>query len=119
MEIEFESGSQKKLFESSAKLRKKYGEKNAKLLMRRLGELRAASCLDDIRNLPGPSPRPRLHQHTRKKSQKKAVFTVDLIHPLRLVFEVAHDPEPQLPGGGVDWLQVTKILIKGVDDPHG
>jgi len=76
----------------------------------RLFELSAADTLEDLRYLPGP----RVHQYTRLKGQEKATFSVDLDHPYRLLFEVAHDPEPVLPGGGVDWKKVSRIMIIGI-----
>lgn len=114
MDIYFESNSFRKECENRSKLRRKQGRERAALIEQRLYELRAATCLDDLRDLPGP----RLHQHTRLKGQEKAVFSVDLDHPKRLLFLVAHDPEPALPGGGVDWKQVTAITIIDVRDPH-
>jgi len=115
MDIQYESDSIKRVFENERKLFKKFGEKRARLVQQRLYELLAADRLDDLRYLPGP----RLHQHTRGKGQKKAVFSVDLDHPYRLLFVVGHDLEPELPGGGVDWSRVTRIIITGIEDPHG
>ncbi|MCC5877882.1 MAG: killer suppression protein [Candidatus Sumerlaeia bacterium] len=115
MEVHFESETLRKVFEKEKKLRAKHGAKRAGLIQLRLAQIMAATCLEDLRNLPGP----RIHQHVRSQGQEKAVFSVDLDHPYRLLFEAFHDPEPTLPGGGVDWSKVTKILIKGVEDPHG
>lgn len=115
LDIYYESNSLKRLFEKERKLQQTCGKERADLVKRRLYELHAAACLEDLRYLPGP----RLHQHTRSKGQKKAVFSVDLDHPYRLLFEAGHDPEPALPGGGVDWTRVTRIIITGIEDPHG
>jgi len=115
IDIEYQSDAFRKECENKAKMLKKRGEKRAKLIQQRLSELRAANCLEDIRHLPGP----RLHQHTRKHGQKKAIFSVDLDHPYRLFFTASADPEPSLPGGGVDWKLVTAVLIIGIEDPHG
>lgn len=114
IDITFSSGSQQKEFENERKLLRKYGQKQAALIKQRLSELKAADCLEDLRHLPGP----RLHQHSRKKGQAKAIFSVDLDRPCRLLFVAAADPEPTLPGGGVDWTKVTSIKILKVDDPH-
>lgn len=114
MEISFESNRLQKEFENEKKLLKKQGAKRANLIKQRIAEIHAATSLEDLRNLPGP----RLHQHSRMTGHK-AVFSVDLDHPYRLLFEANHDPEPELPGGGVDWIKVTKILIKEITDPHG
>ncbi|HQM99949.1 MAG TPA: type II toxin-antitoxin system RelE/ParE family toxin [Candidatus Hydrogenedentes bacterium] len=113
--MHYESNSLKRVFENERKLQQKCGKERADLVKRRLYELHAAACLDELRYLPGP----RLHQHSRNKGQKKAVFSVDLDHPYRLLFEAGHDPEPELPGGGADWTRVTRIIITGIEDPHG
>lgn len=31
---------------------------------------------------------------------------------------MTHDPRPKLPDGGLDWQQVTKIVIEGIGDYH-
>ena len=45
-------------------------------------------------------------------------YTVDLVHPYRLIFEPNHDPIPRLPDGGVNLGQVTAITILEVQDYH-
>jgi len=95
------------------KILKKPGQRRACILSQRIAELRAASTLKDMENLPGP----RLHQWTRKSGQQKATFSVDLDHPYRLLFVVNGD-EPQLPGGGVDKSLVTAIELCEIADPH-
>lgn len=115
MEISFESESLRKEVENEKKLLKKHGVRRADLIKRRMAEFQAADCLEDLRDLPGP----RLHQYVRKKGQTKATFSVDLDGGFRILFEADHDPEPPLPGGGVDWTGVIRILIKEITDPHG
>jgi proteic killer suppression protein len=44
---------------------------------------------------------------------------MDLDHPYRLIFTPDHDPHPTRPEGGLDWQQVTAIIIFGVEDTHG
>ncbi len=114
MEIAFRSEALCKELCIEKKLTRKHGQVRANLIKKRLYELKAAECLEDVRNLQGL----RLHQHTRKKGQEMAVFSVDLDHPYRLLFIADHDPEPLLPGGGVDWSQVKRIKIIGIEDPH-
>lgn len=45
-------------------------------------------------------------------------LSIDLDHPYRLVFRPDHVPPPQRPEGGLDWSQVTAILIIEVVDTH-
>jgi len=89
-----------------------YGENQAKVLRRRLDELRAARCLEVMRSLP----QARCHE---LKGIRKGQLSVDLKHPYRLVFEPTDDPIPEKPDGGLDWNGVKTIRILEVEDTHG
>ncbi len=115
MDITFASESLRKELMVEKKTIRKHGPARTEKIRLRLFQLSTAKCLEELRNQPGP----RLHQHTRSSGQEKAVFSVDLDHPYRLLFVTAHDPEPTLPGGGVDWKKVTAIRIESVEDTHG
>lgn len=91
-------------------MQKAYGPKMAKKLAQRLAELRAAVALSDISHLPPP----RLHELTNRDG----VFSVDLEHPMRLLFIPANDPVPKKPDGGIDRDQVTEIEIIAIEDTH-
>lgn len=114
MDINFKNNALQKLFSSEKELIRKYGDKNARLLMNRLTRLMAAENLMDI----GPPMRKpeRCHElgHNRKGE-----LSIDLWGPYRLIFKPNHDPIPSRADGGLDWSQVTKIVIYGVDDTHG
>ena len=88
-----------------------YGKRRAKLIRRRLDELKAVTTLEDIRRLPGP----RCHE---LKGNKAGQLSVDLDHPYRLIFKPANDPLPEKPDGGLDWNQITAIEISGIEDTH-
>jgi len=45
-------------------------------------------------------------------------LSLDLVHPLRLIFEPANIPIPQKADGGIDWKKVTAVVIIGIDDTH-
>ena len=92
-------------------LKKRYGVDRAKRLRKRLDDLRAAGNLEEMRNLPG-----RCHE---LKGDRAGQLALDLDHPYRLIFEPAHDPVPAKPDGGLDWTNVTAILVVGVEDYHG
>jgi len=79
----------------------------------RMVQFEAATVLADIVNLPGAH----FHQWPRKHGQSKAIFSVNLDHPMRLLF-VVHGDEPQLPGGGVDLAKVDAISLFDITDPH-
>lgn len=46
-------------------------------------------------------------------------FAVDLKHPKRLVFEIADNPVPRKPDGGLDLASVTSVVVVEVVDYHG
>jgi plasmid maintenance system killer protein len=111
MEIRFASSKMAKLCNSQKEMRGRLGPQCAERLQQRLEELRAAATLEDMRLLPGP----RCHE---LKQGRKGQLAVDLVHPRRLVFEPAHDPVPTKEDGGLDWSQVTEIVVLEVVDYH-
>ena len=96
----------------SKRLQRRYGERRAKLIRRRLDELHAAETLEIMRTLP----QVRCHE---LKGERKGQLSVDLDYPYRLIFEVGNNPIPKKSDGGLDWAKVTTILIIGVEDTHG
>jgi plasmid maintenance system killer protein len=110
MDITFASGKMQKLCNSASKLKGEYGPRMAKVIQRRLADLQAALCLDDMRLLPG-----RCHELTGNLAGQLAL---DLVHPERLLFEPNHDPKPQRADGGLDWKLVTMITILAIGDYH-
>lgn len=52
------------------------------------------------------------------KGDRKGSLAVDLHGGLRLVFQPDHDPSPTRADGGLDWDQVTAILITAITDYH-
>ncbi len=81
----------------------------ANLIRRRLDDIDAAANLEEIRNLG------RCHElHGNRKGQ----FSVDLVHPQRLIFIPADEPPPKHPDGGFNWSQIKSILILGIHDTH-
>jgi plasmid maintenance system killer protein len=112
MDILFKTKKFMKQCNTDALLVRAYGPRSAKLIRRRLDELRAVNCFEDMRSLP----QARCHE---LKGNRAGQLSVDLEHPYRLLFRPAHDPAPQKAGGGLDWSKVTAIEIIGVEDTHG
>ena len=108
----FRTSKLEKLCNSKAYRERECGSERAKRLGRRLDELRAAACLADIAKLP----QARCHE---LKGNRGGQISVDLDHPYRLLFTVANDPIPRRADGGLDWSEVTAIMITGVEDTHG
>ena len=92
-------------------MRAAYGKPLAERLQQRLAEFQAADTLDDISRLP-PA---RCHELSQ---DRKGQLAVDLVHPKRLIFEPDHNPLPCKPDGGLDWSQVTRILVIEIIDYH-
>jgi proteic killer suppression protein len=93
------------------RLVKRHNVARAKLIRRRLDDLRAASCLEVMRRLPG-----RCHELT---GDHAGVLSLDLDGPYRLLFRPAEESAPAKPDGGLDWTRVTAIMLLGVEDTHG
>jgi proteic killer suppression protein len=91
---------------------REFGERQARLIRRRLDELRDADTLEDLRYLP----QARCHELTGNRTGQ---LSVDLAHPYRLLFTPAHEPPPAKPDGGLDWSRVTAVVVIGVEDTHG
>lgn len=101
-----------KEYSEERSLIREHGPRCAKLIQRRLAELKAADSLEIMRKLPGA----RCHELI---GDKKGLLSVDLEHPYRLIFVPDHDPVPISEGaGGLDWGKVTAIKILGKADTH-
>jgi|SRR5580698_2227363 plasmid maintenance system killer protein len=109
MEIAFPHGDAKEWNETSRVVRK-HGAVRAKLIRRRLDDLRAVPCLEVMRNLPG-----RAHE---LKGNRLGQLSLDLDGPYRLIFQPRNEPLPVKTDGGLDWNGVTAIAILEVADTH-
>lgn len=114
MDIVFSGKKLQKQLSESKVMVKTHGSRRAALLKVIMTQLRAAPNLGVF--APPYSPPNRCHE---LKGNKKGQLSVDLDHPYRLLFTPINDPVPVRPEGGLDWLQVTAIEIKGVEDTHG
>ena len=111
MDIFFHTKWLQKVCSVEREMQKELGKPCAKKMGQRLMELRAAVVLSDISHLPPP----RLHEHS---GDTKGYFSVDLMHPYRLLFVPADDPIPLKPDGGIDLTAVRSIEIVAIKDPH-
>jgi proteic killer suppression protein len=111
MDILFRSPRWEKECNDSRLLSRRQGAVRAKLIRRRLDELAAADTLAVLRTLP----QARCHE---LKGDRAGQLSVDLDGPYRLLFEVANNPRPQKPDGGLDWPRVTAVRILGIEDTH-
>jgi len=113
LDISFKSTKLEKEINEGKRLNKIHGENRARKIMLRLAEFRAAICLNDLGSpYSGPG---RCHELT---GNRKGQLSVDLDHPYRLIFIPNHKPVPKKPDGGLDWKQVTAIMIIEIGDTH-
>ena len=90
---------------------RRHGDRRARIIRRRLDDLRAATVLEDMRSLPG-----RCHE---LRGDRAGQLSLDLDYPYRLIFEPANDPTPHKANEGLDWTKITAVEIVGVEDTHG
>lgn len=112
MEVSFASNKLQKLCSNAKKMRGEFGPRCSDELQARLFELKAAETLADMRSWP----QARCHELS---GDRKGQLAVDLEHPQRLIFEPDHSPVPTKPEGGLDWQQVTKVVVLEIVDYHG
>jgi len=109
MQITYASKTIQRLCEEDKHQRKQLGEKRAKRLKNRLGELRA---VENVRQLLLGRP----HALTADRAGQ---YSVDLDGPMRLLFEPTDQPPPTLPAAGIDWQQVSSVHLLEIGDTHG
>src|SRR5580692_11299032 len=106
MEILFPIDEDPREWNETKRLVRKHNAQRAKLLRRRLDDLRAAACLEVMRMLPG-----RCHE---LKGDRAGELSLDLDGPYRLIIRPANDPVPRKQDGGLDWKGVTIVILVGV-----
>jgi len=111
MIIIFSTRKLEKLCNSQKEAQRKHGQRCGKLLMQRLDELRAMTCLIDMAKLQNA----RCHE---LKGEHKGHFSVDLEFPLRLIFEPAENPPPKTDDGGLNWKEIRSVRILSIEDTH-
>jgi plasmid maintenance system killer protein len=108
MEIAFENKSLRKLCESERTARRSLGARVAERLKRRLADLRAANCVQDV-----VAGRPR-ELHGNSAGQ----VVLDLGEGAYLVFCTNHSVAPLSDGTHVDWSKVNRVKIISIENNH-
>jgi proteic killer suppression protein len=111
VDVSFDDSKLGKLANDFDKCKKEMGPVRAKLFNKRLGDLRNALTLEDVRHLPG-----RYHELT---GNRKGQWACDLDHPYRLVFEPHEKPIPANEHGKFIWLEIKGVEIIAITDYHG
>ena len=109
MDITFEHPKLRKVAEDEKALVRKFGLSTARKLQLRLTDLRSATAVADLRELPG-----RWHPLAADLNE---CWAADVGHPCRIVVKPT-PPVPRLPDGGVDWQEVTRVTVIGLWDYH-
>lgn len=112
MRVGFETRKLQKVFAARGLLMRDYGQPMAQKIMLRIAVLGNAPSLADVPALPPE----RCHQLGQDRDEQ---FSVDLVHPYRLIFAVDDDPVPRRPDSGIDLAAVRSIRILEVVDYHG
>lgn len=109
MEISFSNQRIRKVCESHREMAK-LGPMMAKVLKRRMADLIAAVCLEDLKSVSGA--------YHELSGDRKGQFSTSLKQPFRLIFEPDHDPVPRKDDGGINWSMVTRVQIIEIVDYH-
>lgn len=110
MNVSFKSRKFEKTCNSDKGLLKAYGKVCAGKLRARLDDLSAAASLDVFRTLPG-----RCHE---LKGDRQGQLSLDLEHPLRLIFLPSGEGVLKMKDGGLDWSSVKGVEVIEVVDTH-
>ncbi len=110
MNIDFENPKLGEVCNSLRKATRRFGAKRAKLLFRKLGQLKSVQRLSDLGRLGKL-------KELRGDTQKSLRMKVD--GGFRIMFRPTNDPLGLLPDGSLDWTKVTQIEITFVGDDHG
>jgi proteic killer suppression protein len=110
VDITFTDKKLEKLANDDRKLVKEFGRLRAEKIKARLTQLRFATTLEDVRNLPG-----NFHELT---SNRKGQWACDLDQPYRLVFTPHENPIPTNEHGQYIWLEITGVEVIEVVNYH-
>ena len=106
MDILFKRKKDLELANNDSKLKKAFrgNPRRARLIRARLDELADVGNLAVMRTLP------QAYCH-ELKGNRIGQLAVKLDKGFRMVFEVANEPTPEKPDGGLDWTQASAIRI--------
>ena len=110
MDITFTDKKFGKLVNDDRKLLKEFGKLRADKIKLRLTQLRFASNLEEVRNLPG-----NYHELT---NNRKGQWACDLDQPYRLVFTPHENPIPSNEHGQYVWMEITGVEVVEVVNYH-
>ena len=110
MEITFTDKKFEKLANDDRKLAKEFGKFRADKIKTRLAQLRFATTLEEVRNLPG-----NYHELT---NNRKGQWACDLDQAYRLVFTPHENPIPTNEHGQYVLMEITGVEVIEVVNYH-
>lgn len=110
MKVTYANNKLAKLINDEKKLIKKYGPKNARLIIRRLDQLKAMDNFGDM-------VRSRLGRCHRLTGNLKGRYALDLDHPDRLIIQPVFDEKIDF--SKVNLHEIREVIIEEVKDYHG
>lgn len=110
MIISFSDRTLNKAANDDRKLVRKYGQRRAHLIKRRLDALRATETLEDVRHLPG-----KFHELT---GDRKGQWACDIGHPYRLILVPHEDSIPTDENGKYIWMEIKGVDVTEIVDYH-
>lgn len=110
MKITFTDNKFEKLANDDRKLVKEFGKLRADKIKKRLAQLRFATTLEEVRNLPG-----NYHELT---NNRKGQWACDLDQTYRLVFTPHENPIPTNEHGQYVWMEITGVEVIEVVNYH-
>ena len=110
MKIDISNNRLKKICRSEKDAKKEFGDVGARILMRRLTQLSDVANMEQLRDQPG-------HWH-ELTGDRWGQFAANLEGGNRLVVEPDHEPIPQKTDGGLDWSNITAVIVVEIIDYH-
>lgn len=110
MDISFASRKLEKQLSDEAKIRRAFGDRGRRLMMR-LDVLREASNLADVPHIPP------IRRHALS-GKRAGHYAVDITGNWRLIFRPVAASSPVDPGGADDLTGITAIEVVAIEDYH-
>jgi len=110
MEISYKSHRLARTVKDLSSIAKAYGTR-AKLVNKRLKELKSAKDLSDFKYLPQAN----CHE---LNNNRKGELAIDISANHRIIFIPNHEPIPQNDDGGMDWSSINSITITVIGEDY-
>jgi len=110
VEITFTHKKLEKIVNDDRRLVNEFGKLRADKIKLRLAQLRFATTLEDVRNLPG--------NYHELKNNRKGQWGCDLDQPYRLVFTPHENPIPSNEHDQYVWLEIKGVEVIEVVNYH-